>query len=103
MPILGAYPYLLLVNYRHLHKAIDWMCNYYKTDVLGLYAAHFPTIVANTTASAKECLNNPALDGKPALKLAQLRDPNFDVRGNVFTQRMNVEIFVTWWFFPFKY
>lgn len=58
------------------------MCKYYKTDVLGLYAAHFPTIVANTTATARECLNNPALDGKPALKLAQLRDPNFEIRGN---------------------
>lgn len=58
------------------------MCWYYKTDVLGLYAASFPTIVASTSSSVKECLNNQALDGKPALKLATLRDPDFEVRGN---------------------
>ncbi|XP_031625482.1 probable cytochrome P450 304a1 [Contarinia nasturtii] len=86
LPILGAYPYLLLLNYKHVHKAVDWMCWYYKTDVLGLYAAQFPTIVANTSTTAKECLNNQALDGKPALKLAQLRDPDFEVRGIFFTE-----------------
>lgn len=74
---------MLLLNYKHLHKAIDLLCKYYKTDVLGLYAAHYPTVVANTTITAKEMLNNPNLDGKPGLKLAQLRDPDFTVRGNV--------------------
>lgn len=81
MPILGAYPYMLLINYKHLHRAIDWLCTYYKTDVLGFYAANFPTIVGNSTATVKELLNNPRLDGKPALKLAQLRDPEFKIRG----------------------
>lgn len=71
-----------MLNYRHIHKAVDWLCKYYKTDVLGLYAANFPTIVANTTATVKECLNNPALDGKPALMLAQLREPDFEIKGN---------------------
>lgn len=66
-----------------MHKAIDWLCNYYKTDVLGLYAANFPTIVANSTSAAKELLNNPKLDGKPGLKLAQLRDPDYNVRGKI--------------------
>lgn len=84
LPILGAYPYILLVNYRHLQKAVDWLCKYYKTDVLGFYVADFPVIVANTTASVKELLNNPALDGKPALKLVQLREPDFMIRGNRF-------------------
>lgn len=81
LPILGSYPYMLLINYKHLHKAIDWLCNYYQTDVLGLYASRFPTVVANTTETAKELLNNPKLDGKPALLLAQLRDPDFAIRG----------------------
>ncbi|XP_055317679.1 probable cytochrome P450 304a1, partial [Sitodiplosis mosellana] len=86
LPILGAYPYLLLLNYRHLHKAVEWMCKYYKTDVLGMYAAHFPTIVANTAAAAKECLNNQALDGRPGLALAQIRDPDFEIRGLFFSE-----------------
>lgn len=52
--------------------------------MLGFYVADFPVIVANTTASVKELLNNPALDGKPALKLVQLREPDFMIRGNRF-------------------
>lgn len=82
LPYLGSYPFMLLLNYRHMHRAIDWLCKYYETDVLGLYAAHFPTVVANTAATVKELLNNPDLDGKPQLLLARLRDPEFTVRGN---------------------
>lgn len=82
LPWLGSYPFMLLLNYRHLHRSIDWLCKYYKTDVLGLYTAHFPTIVANTTATVKECLNNPDFDGKPQLLLAKLRDPDHTIRGN---------------------
>lgn len=74
---------MLLLNYKHLHKAIDWLCKYYKTDVLGLYVANFPTIVANSTVTAKEILNNAKLDGKPDLLLAQLRDPDFVTRGKI--------------------
>lgn len=77
-----------MLNYKHLHKAVDWLCKYYKTDVLGLYAANFPTIVGNSQATVKELLNNPKLDGKPGLMLAKLRDPDFDVHGTV--DRCNV-------------
>lgn len=89
LPILGSYPYLLLLNYNHIHKAVDWLCKYYKTDVLGLYAAHFPTVVANTTDTAKILLNNQSLDGKPGLKLAQIRDPEFVVRGKFMVKQFN--------------
>lgn len=64
-----------------MHKAIDRLCKYYKTDVLGMYVGDFPTIVANTAATVKECLSNPDLDGKPQFLLAKMRDPEFVVRG----------------------
>lgn len=83
LPIFGTYPILLLINYKHLHKAVDWLCKYYKTDVLGFYVSNFPTIVGNSTASVKELLNNPKLDGKPGLMLAKLRDPDFNIHGTV--------------------
>lgn len=57
--------------------------------MLGFYAANFPTIVANSTVTAKELLNNPWLDGKPGLKLAQLRDPEFKIRGEVVSMKLN--------------
>lgn len=72
---------MLLINYKHLHKAVDWLCKYYKTDVLGLYTASYATIIGSSNATVKELLNNPKLDGKPDLKLAQIRDPDFVTRG----------------------
>lgn len=81
LPIFGTYPLLLLINYKHLHRAVDWLCKYYKTDVLGLYAASYATVIGNSNAAARELLNDPKLDGKPDLKLAQIRDPEFVSRG----------------------
>lgn len=72
---------MLLLNFKHMHKAIDMLCKYYKTDILGLYAATFPTIVCNTERTARESLNNADIDGKPQLLLARMRDPEFQVRG----------------------
>lgn len=81
MPILGAYPLLLLLNYKHIHKALDWLCKYYKSDVIGFYAASFPVVVTTSTEKAKLMLNDPALDGKPPLLLVKLRDPDFAIQG----------------------
>lgn len=81
IPFLGSYPLLLMLNYKHIHKAIDVLCKYYKTDILGLYAASFPTIVANSERTVRECLNNHDIDGKPQLLLARMRDPEFQIRG----------------------
>lgn len=80
-PLLGSYPILLWINYRHVHRAIDALCKYYKSDVLGFYAANFPTIVVNSAAKVRECLRNPDIDGKPPLLLAKMRSPDKNVRG----------------------
>lgn len=68
---------MLLLNYKHLHKAIDWLCKFYKSDVIGFYTGPYLTAVAHSTEAGKECMNNTDLDGKPGLPLALLREPNF--------------------------
>lgn len=77
---------MLMVNYKHLHKAADALCKYYKTNVLGLYFASTPTIIVNDEKGIREALFTRAFDGKPALLLAQLRDPDFKIRGIFFTE-----------------
>lgn len=72
---------MLLLNYRHLYKAIGWLCKYYKTDVLGLYTGPYLTIVAHSYETTKDSMNEPNFDGKPALPLALLREPEFNSRG----------------------
>lgn len=82
IPFLGSYPLMLLLNYKHLHLAIDWLCKYYETDILGMYCGGVPTIVANSHDSVRASLNHTDFDGKPALLLAKLRHSDFNIRGN---------------------
>lgn len=72
---------MLLLNYKNLHKAIEWMCKYYKTDILGLYAGPYLVVVMHSHDTMKESMNNPNFDGKPALKLALMREPEFKQHG----------------------
>lgn len=69
-----------------MHKAVDLLCKYYKTNVLGCYFASTPTIIVNDASSVKEALFTRSFDGKPPLLLAQLRDPEFNIRGVFFTE-----------------
>lgn len=81
IPFLGSYPVLLLLNYKHLHLAVDWLCKYYETDILGLYCGSVPTIVANSNDTVRAMLNHTDFDGKPGLLLAKLRHFDFKLRG----------------------
>lgn len=71
----------LLVDYNRLHKAADWLCRYYKTNVLGFHFGDKLAIVANDAESVKESLFNTEMDGKPKMLLAKMRDPNLNFRG----------------------
>lgn len=81
LPFFGSYLFLLILNYKHFQFAVDWLCKYYKTNILGLYIGPFPTVVANDSASNKELMLNAKMDGRPDLLLSQLRDPSLTTRG----------------------
>lgn len=87
IPIVGSYLFLVLLNYRFLHKAALWLTKRYKSAVIGLYLGDAPAIILNDFASVKAGLNLPEFDGKPnAALLARLRHPGFHVFGLFFTQ-----------------
>lgn len=86
LPFFDSYVVMLLVNYNHMHKAADALCKYYKTNILGLYLASTPTIIVNDEETVKKALLVREFDGKPKLKLAELRDPDFVIRGVFFTE-----------------
>lgn len=85
IPFFDSYIIMLLVNYKHMHKAADALCKYYKTNVLGLYFASTPTIIVNDEETVKKALFTRAYDGRPALRLAEMRDPNYKLSGVFFT------------------
>ncbi|XP_052890446.1 probable cytochrome P450 304a1 [Anopheles moucheti] len=84
-PFLGDYGLLLLINYRHLHKAALSLGDFYRTKILGISLKNFPSIVVNDLVVAKEVLNSKVFDGRPDLYLARLRDKDFNRRGIFFT------------------
>lgn len=82
IPIFGSYLFILAVNFRHCHRATQWLCKYYKSKLLGFYYGNdFVGIAVHDLATCKEVLQNPDLDGRPIFMLAKTRDPKFDVWG----------------------
>lgn len=80
---------MLLLNYKHMHIALEKFRKYYRSDIIGFYINEYPTIVVHNTKWAKQCLNHREFDGKPPLPLAQLRSPDDMVRGIFFTEGEN--------------
>lgn len=77
---------MLLLDGKYMHKAADFLCRYYNTNVLGIYFGNLPTIVCNDAETVKEALNTREFDGKPQQLLSQLRTPDFKIRGVFFTE-----------------
>lgn len=86
LPFFGSYLFMLLLDYNHMHKALDKLCHYYKSDIIGFYINEYPTIVVHNTELSLKCLNRREFDGKPSLPLAKLRSPDDQVRGIFFTE-----------------
>ncbi|KAJ6636080.1 putative cytochrome P450 [Pseudolycoriella hygida] len=85
IPVFGSYLIMLLINYKHLQRSIDWLCQYYKTNILSLYMGDFLTVVANDSDSVREVMINTKLDGRPDLPLSQLRNASSVTKGIFFT------------------
>ncbi|XP_052891353.1 probable cytochrome P450 304a1 [Anopheles moucheti] len=81
LPFLEDYGLLLLLNYRHLHRAAHKLARFYRTKVLGLSLVGFPAIIVQDGTIARKLLARRELDGRPNLFLAQLRQKEFKLRG----------------------
>lgn len=85
IPFVGSYLFLLLINYKNKHLAIDRLCKYYKSNVLGFYTGKVLTVVANDPKSVREMLFTQAFDGRMDILLGRLREPNYLTKGIFFT------------------
>ncbi|XP_064552926.1 probable cytochrome P450 304a1 [Drosophila montana] len=86
LPIFGSYLFMLLIDYKYLHKAALILSKWYKSDIIGLYVGNFPVAVVHSGEGVREVLNNQAYDGRPALYLSEMRDPGDCVRGIFFQE-----------------
>lgn len=85
IPFIGSYLVLYLVNRKYLHLAVQKLCEYYKTNVLGLYIGDSLTVVTNTQETLREVLFNPDFDGRTDFFAARLREKNYQKNGIFFT------------------
>ncbi|EAT33306.1 AAEL014413-PA [Aedes aegypti] len=85
LPLLGGYPFMLALNYKHLHKAAARLSQLYKSKLIGLYLGPLPAVIVNDYDTVKEVLTRPEFDGRPDLFMARLRDQHFQRRGIFFT------------------
>ena len=89
IPLVGSYLFLLLINHKNKHLAINKLCEYYKSSVIGFFTGATLTVVANDSKSAREMLIRQEFDGRPDVFLARLREPSFDIKGIFFTEGNN--------------
>lgn len=83
IPLFGSYLFLLMINFKYLHKAALTLSRWYKSDIIGLHVGPFPVAVVHSAEGVREILNNKAFDGRPGLYLAAMRDDGEDVRGEI--------------------
>ncbi|XP_030559401.1 probable cytochrome P450 304a1 [Drosophila novamexicana] len=86
LPIFGSYLFMLLIDYKYLHKAALILSKWYKSDIIGLFVGSFPVAVVHSGEGVREILNNQAYDGRPPLFLSKMRDPGDCVRGIFFQE-----------------
>lgn len=75
---------MLMLNHTHLHFAVDRICAFYKSTIIGLYLGTFPTIIINDLANLKKSLYHRDFDGRPDILLAKLRHPEFAPMHGIF-------------------
>lgn len=68
---------MLIMNHKHLHLAINKLCQFYKSNVIGLHFNCAPAIVVNDLRSVKKALYHRDFDGRPDILLTRLRHPDF--------------------------
>jgi len=90
IPLFGSYLFMLIINFKYLHKAALTLSRWYKSDIIGLHVGPFPVAVVHSADGVREILNNQVFDGRPQLFVAAMRDPGQDVRGesNRIVQRL---------------
>ncbi|EDV49299.1 probable cytochrome P450 304a1 [Drosophila erecta] len=84
IPMFGSYLFMLIINFKYLHKAALTLSRWYKSDIIGLHVGPYPVAVVHSADGVREILNNQVFDGRPKLFAAAMRDPGQDVRGIFF-------------------
>ena len=81
MPIFGSYLFLMLSNFKYLHKGVLKFSKWYKSDIVGFYVGNFPVVAVHCAEGIREVLNNSDFDGRPKIYVSLIRTPNMESAG----------------------
>lgn len=81
LPFFGSMLFVLAINYKNKFMAINKLCEYYKTSVLGFHVGPHIALVANDPTSIRELLLKPEFDGRNDGIFPRLRSPDFSLKG----------------------
>lgn len=81
VPWFGSYIFMLLLNHKDLHYAVNRICKFYKTTVLGLHLGPYPVVIVNDSENVKKVLYHRDFDGRPDILMGRMRHPELDVHG----------------------
>lgn len=56
---------MLLLDRKHLHYAVNQICQFYKTTVLGIHLGPYPVVIVNNSEYVKKALFHRDFDGRP--------------------------------------
>lgn len=63
IPVFGSYLFLLLINFKYLHLAVEKLCKFFESSVIGFYTGDYLTVLATDQKSIREVFFNPDFDG----------------------------------------
>lgn len=82
VPFFGGYFFMLLLNRHHLHKAANKLCEFYKSNIIGIHLGPFPLVILNDNEKVRKALYTREMDGRPGVLMARMRDPKMNITGD---------------------
>ncbi|XP_075147802.1 putative cytochrome P450 304a1 [Haematobia irritans] len=86
IPFFGSYLFMMMLDFRYLHKGVLKFSKWLKSDIVSLYMGPYPMVVVHNAETIKEVLNRKEFDGRPDLFVAKMRDPNYNIAGIFFNE-----------------
>uniref|UniRef100_A0A1B0BLX1 Cytochrome P450 n=1 Tax=Glossina palpalis gambiensis TaxID=67801 RepID=A0A1B0BLX1_9MUSC len=86
IPLFGSYLFMMLSDFKFLHKGVLKFCKWYKSDIVGFHMGPFPVVAVHNADGVREVLTRSEFDGRPGIYVAQMRGPNDELLGIFFRE-----------------
>ncbi|XP_037952787.1 probable cytochrome P450 304a1 [Teleopsis dalmanni] len=89
IPLFGSYLFMMMSNFKYLHKGVLKFSKWYKSDIIGFHVGSLPVIAVHNAEGIRQVLNNQSFDGRTHIRqtfLAEMREPDGNILGIFFQE-----------------